>query len=131
MASSPVAIVGAAETAEIGTVALSTLGLATDAARRALADCGLTTADVDGVASTGLTPYLPVLVAHSLGIEPRWMTRPWSAAARTSYTCAMPSPRSVPASDVVLITHGESARTGGAMFRHARTRGRPVRVPYG
>ena len=52
-------IVGAAETAEIGTVALSSLGLATDAARRALADCGLTPADVDGVAISGLNPYLP------------------------------------------------------------------------
>ena len=68
-----VAIVGAAETAEIGTVALSSLGLATDAARRALADCGLTPADVDGVASSGLTPYLPTIVAHSLGIEARWV----------------------------------------------------------
>ena len=44
-----VAIVGAAESTEIGTVALSALGLATDAARRALADCGLTPADVDEV----------------------------------------------------------------------------------
>ena len=59
-----VAIVGAAETEEIGTVALSSLGLATDAARRALDDCGLRPADVDGVASSGLNPYLPTLVAH-------------------------------------------------------------------
>ncbi len=73
MSGTRVAIVGAAETAEIGTVALSALGLATDAARRALADCGLTPADVDGVASSGLSPYLPTFVAHSLGIEARWV----------------------------------------------------------
>src|SRR4029079_16586862 len=70
---SSAAIVGAAETAEIGTVSLSSLGLATEAARRALADCGLTPADVDGVASSGLNPYQPTLVAHSLGIDARWV----------------------------------------------------------
>src|ERR1700759_3045493 len=68
-----IAIVGASETAEIGTVALSALGLATDAARRALADCGLTPADVDRGASSGLSPYLPPFVAHSLGIVARWV----------------------------------------------------------
>ena len=67
------AIVGAAETAEIGTVLQSSLGLATDAARRALTDCGLKPADVDGVAISGLNPYLPTSLAHSLGIEARWV----------------------------------------------------------
>jgi acetyl-CoA acetyltransferase len=115
-----VAIVGAAETAEIGTVALSSLGLATDAARRALADCGLTPADVDGVAISGLNPYLPTIVAHSLGIEARWVDASMmggcsnlmhlrhAAAAINSGQC-----------DVVLIAHGESGRShiGGPNFR--------------
>ncbi len=115
-----VAIVGAAETEEIGTVALSSLGLAADAARRALADCGLTPADVDGVAISGLNPYLPVLVAHSLGIEARWMDATMvggcsnlvhlrhAAAAIATGQC-----------DVVLVTHGESGRSGigGPGFR--------------
>jgi acetyl-CoA acetyltransferase len=115
-----VAIVGAAETAEIGTVALSALGLATDAARRALADCGLTPADVDGVASSGLNPYLPTIVAHSLGIEARWtdasmmggcsnlMHLRHAVAAIESGQC-----------EVVLIAHGESGRShiGGPNFR--------------
>ena len=107
------AIVGAAETAEIGTVPLSALGLATDAARRALADCGLTPADVDGVASSGLSPYLPTFVAHSLGIEARWVDATMvggcsnlvhlrhAAAAIETGQC-----------EVVLITHGESGRSG-------------------
>src|SRR5437588_266391 len=71
--SDAIEIVRAWETAEIGTVAQSALGLATQAARRALADCGLTPADVDGVAISGLNPYLPTIVAHSLGIEARWV----------------------------------------------------------
>jgi acetyl-CoA acetyltransferase len=117
---SRVAIVGAAESAEIGTVALSSLGLATDAARRALADCGLTPADVDGVASSGLNPYLPTMVAHSLGIEARWVDATMvggcsnlvhlghAAAAIERGDC-----------DVVLITHGESGRShlGAANWR--------------
>jgi acetyl-CoA acetyltransferase len=116
----PVAIVGAAETAEIGTVARSTVGLATDAARRALADCGLTPADVDGVAATGLTPYLPTLVAHSLGIEPRWvdatMVGGCSNVVHLRHAVAAISTGQC---DVVLITHGESGRShiGGTMFR--------------
>lgn len=114
------AIVGAAETAEIGTVAESSLGLATSAARRALADCGLTPADVDGVAISGLTPYLPTAVAHSLGIETRWVDATMmggcsnvihlrhAVAAIGSGQC-----------EVVLITHGESGRShiGGPIFR--------------
>ncbi len=107
-----VAIVGAAESAEIGTVALSSVGLATDAARRALADCGLTPADVDGVASSGLNPYLPTIVAHALGIEARWVDATMvggcstlvhlghAAAAIERGTC-----------EVVLIAHGESGRS--------------------
>ncbi len=108
-----VAIVGAAETAEIGTVSASSLALATDAARRALADCGLTPADVDGVAISGLHPYLPTFVAHSLGIEARWVDATMvggcsnlvhlrhAVAAIESGQC-----------DVVLVTHGESGRSG-------------------
>jgi acetyl-CoA acetyltransferase len=118
----PIAIVGAAESAEIGTVALSALGLATDAARRALADCGMAPADVDGVAVSGLNPYLPTFVAHSLGIEARWVDATMmggcsnlvhlahAAAAIRGGQC-----------EVVLIAHGESGRSrlGGAMFRPA------------
>jgi acetyl-CoA acetyltransferase len=117
-----VAIVGAAETEEIGTVAKSSLGLAADAARRALADCGLSAADVDGVAMSGLNPYLPTLLASSLGIEARWVDatmvggcsnvvhlRHAVAAIRTGQC------------EVVLIAHGESGRShiGGALFRPA------------
>lgn len=120
IADAPVAIVGAAETAEIGTVALSSLGLAADAAKRALADCGLTPEDVDGVAVAGLNPYLPTFVAHTLGIEARWADATMlggcsnlvhlhhAAAAVRAGHC-----------DVVLVAHGESGRSfiGGPGFR--------------
>ena len=115
------AIVGAAETAEIGTVLASSLALATDAARRALDDCGLTPADVDGVAMSGLHPYLPTFVAHSLGIEARWvdatMVGGCSNLVHLRHAVAAIATGQC---DVVLIAHGESGRSGigGAMFRH-------------
>jgi acetyl-CoA acetyltransferase len=115
-----VVIVGAAETAEIGTVARSAIGLATDAARRALADAGLSPRDVDGVASSGLTPYLPTLVAHSLGIEARWvdatMVGGCSNLVHLRHAIAAIQAGQC---EVVLIAHGESGRSGvgGPMFR--------------
>src|SRR5437763_212958 len=107
------AIVGASETAEIGTVAQSALGLATQAARRALADCGLTPADVDGVAISGLNPYLPTIVAHSLGIEARWvdatMVGGCSNLVHLRHAIAAIERGQC---EVVVITHGESGRSG-------------------
>jgi len=123
MTAREVAIVGAAESTEIGTVpTLSSIGLATDAARRALADCGLTPSDVDGVAAAGLQPYIATQIAHQLGIEATWIDATMlggcsnllhvrhAVAAITSGRC-----------EVVLITHGESGRSriGGPLFRHA------------
>jgi acetyl-CoA acetyltransferase len=107
-----VAIVGAAETAEIGTVALSALGLATDAARRALADCGLTAADVDGVAVSGMNLYQAVLLAHSLGIEAGWVdaTMVGGCSNVVQLRHAVGAIRSGQC-DVVLIAHGESGRS--------------------
>ncbi|HXX46691.1 MAG TPA: thiolase, partial [Myxococcota bacterium] len=66
-----VAIVGAAETSELGVIPhLSQIELHADAARNALADCGLDPRDVDGVATAGESP---VAIAHYLGITPRWL----------------------------------------------------------
>jgi 3-oxoacyl-[acyl-carrier-protein] synthase III len=69
-----VAVVGAAETTRLGTIPdLSAMGLHTDAALNALADCGLGPGDIDGVACAGASP---VELAKQLGIT-------------TSSTCAM------------------------------------------
>ncbi|MDP1165956.1 hypothetical protein, partial [Klebsiella pneumoniae] len=66
-----IAIVGAAETTEIGVLPdTSVLDLHANAARNAMADAGLTPADIDGVATTGL---LSLDVSHHLGITPRWL----------------------------------------------------------
>ena len=66
-----VAIVGAAETTELGVIPhLSQIGLHADAALNALADCGLAPSDVDGVATAGESP---TAIAHLLGITPTWV----------------------------------------------------------
>ncbi|MCW5238365.1 thiolase C-terminal domain-containing protein [Verminephrobacter eiseniae] len=64
-----IAIAGAAET-DLGALPhLSELDLRADAAHRALADAGLTLADVDGITSAVDSP---IDVAHYLGITPSW-----------------------------------------------------------
>ena len=113
-----VAVVGAAETTEMGVIPnMSQIQLHADAALNAMADAGLKSSDIDGVATAGETP---VTVAHYLGITPKWVdgtavggcsfmihTR-HAAAAIASGLC-----------DTVLITHGESGRSGVGRTRVA------------
>ncbi len=107
------AIAGAAESARLGKVPeLSALGLAIDASRRALDDAGLRPADIDGVATAGLTPYQPTALAHALGITPGWVDATMmggcsslmhvrhAAAAIAAGQCSC-----------VLVAHGESGRS--------------------
>lgn len=105
-----VAIVGAAETTELGTIpSLSPLGLHVDAALNALADCGLTPADVDGVACAGASP---VEVAYSLGITPTWadgtMVGGCSFLLHVRHAVAA---LEAGLCTTVLVTHGESGRS--------------------
>jgi acetyl-CoA acetyltransferase len=111
------AIVGAAETTRLGKIPdMSVLGLHLEAARNAVADCGIDPHDIDGVATTGsvnITPVSPVVISHYLGLTPRWidstsvgggafmMLVRHAAAALAAGMC-----------EVVLITHGESGRSG-------------------
>ncbi|CAO5239447.1 thiolase C-terminal domain-containing protein [Frankia sp. AgKG'84/4] len=68
-----VAVVGAA-LSDCGRVDAATpFALHYQAASRALADAGLTHADVDGFGSTGLGVLAPVEVAEYLGLRPTWM----------------------------------------------------------
>ena len=105
-----IAVVGAAETTELGKVpGMSQIQLHADAALNAMADCGLKTSDIDGVATAGHTP---VEVAHYLGITPKWVDGTavggcsfmihvrHAAAAINEGLCS-----------TVLITHGESGRS--------------------
>lgn len=106
-----VIIAGAAETDKVGRLpGHSTLALHLEAARNTLADAGLTTRDIDGIATVS-SPG-PVQVAHALGIMPTWVdgtgvggtsfllhVRHAVAAIRAGYA------------RTVLITHGESGRS--------------------
>jgi acetyl-CoA acetyltransferase len=105
-----IAIVGAAETTELGIIPnMSQLQLHADAALNTLADAGLSVADIDGIATAGESP---VSIAHYLGIVPTWVDGTGvggcsfmlhvrhAAAAINEGLC-----------HTVLITHGESGRS--------------------
>ena len=105
-----VAIVGAAETTELGVIpGLSQIQLHADAALNAMADAGLGPKDIDGVATAGESP---VAIAHYLGIKPTYvdgtsvggcsfMLHVRHAAAAINEGLAT----------TVLVTHGESGRS--------------------
>jgi acetyl-CoA acetyltransferase len=105
-----VAIVGASETGRIGVVPdQSVIELHADAARRAIADAGLTAADIDGIATA--VPF-PVEVSHYLGITARWldgtMVGGCSFMLHVRHAAAAIA---AGAATTVLITHGESGRS--------------------
>lgn len=66
-----VAIVGAAE-CDLGVTGLSILTLQTQAITRALDDAGLSLADVDGFATTGVSRFSVTQLADYFGLQPRW-----------------------------------------------------------
>jgi acetyl-CoA acetyltransferase len=129
-----VAIVGAAETTELGLIPnLSQIGLHADAALNAMADCGLGPKDIDGVACAGQSP---TEMAWYLGITPTWVDGTQvggcsfmlhvrhAAAAINEGLC-----------NTVLITHGESGRsrvgTGGWGGQGRATLQGQFEAPYG
>jgi acetyl-CoA acetyltransferase len=128
-----VAVVGASETTELGVIpGLSQIGLHADAALNALADCGLKPGDIDGVATAGQSP---TEVAWYLGITPTWVDGTQvggcsfmlhvrhAAAAINEGLCS-----------TVLITHGESGRSGigrGGFGGGRATLGGQFEAPYG
>jgi len=118
MSAPRVAIVGAAETTELGKIpGLSEIQLHADAALNTMADAGLGPADIDGVATAGQSP---TDIAHYLGITPTWIDGTTvggcsflihlrhAVAALQAGHC-----------NTVLVTHGESGRSnvgrGGRM----------------
>jgi acetyl-CoA acetyltransferase len=128
-----IAVVGAAETTQLGIVpTISNLGLHLDAALNAMADAGIGPRAIDGVATAGESP---VSVAAMLGITPRWVdgtmvggcsfmlhVRHAAAAIAAGYCTT------------VLITHGESGRSNIGTPRYpsapASLSGQ-FEVPYG
>ena len=105
-----VAIIGASETREVGVLPdRSMIQLHAEAALAALADAGLTAADVDGVATAG---PLPLEVSHHLGITPRWLDG--TMVGGCSFMLHVRHAAAAIAAEeasVVLITHGESGRS--------------------
>jgi acetyl-CoA acetyltransferase len=103
-------IVGAAETERVGVVPeMSAIQLHADAARRALNDCGLGPADIDGLATARQTP---VEIAHYLGIQPAWMDG--TAIGGCSFLAHVRhSAGAIDAGlcSTVLVTHGQSGRS--------------------
>jgi acetyl-CoA acetyltransferase len=113
-----VAVVGAAETTEMGKIPdMSVIQLHADAALNAMADCGLKPSDIDGVATAGVSP---TELAYYLGITPTYadgtsvggcsfMLHVRHAAAAINEGLAK----------TILITHGESGRSrvGAGGFR--------------
>ena len=105
-----VAVVGAAETTEMGTIPnQSVIGLHADAALNAIADAGLTTADIDGVATAGTSP---TEVAFYLGITPKWVDG--TSVGGCSFMLHVRHAAAAIAAghaETILITHAESGRS--------------------
>ncbi len=113
-----IAVVGAAETTEMGVIPdVSATGLHLDAALNAIADAGLKPSDIDGIACAGEHPWT---VSTLLGITPKWVDgtnvggcsfmlhlRHAAAAIQAGYCTT------------VLITHGESGRSQVAPPQYA------------
>src|SRR3954469_23703716 len=112
-----IAIVGAAETTELGRIPnLSQIGLHADAALNAMKDAGIGPKDIDGIATAGETP---VTIAHYLGITPKWVDG--TAVGGCSFMIHVRHAAAAIASGVcetVLITHGESGRSGVGRTRN-------------
>lgn len=128
-----VAIVGAAETDEVGVLPeLSVLELHAQASLRAIADAGMTPADIDGVATA--RPY-PVAVAERLGIKARWLDG--TAVGGGSFMLHVRHAAAAIAAgqaSAVLVSHGESGRSRSgtaAVAGEAPTPRGQFEMPYG
>ena len=129
-----VAVVGAAETTDLGVIPnMSQIMLHADAALNAMADCGLTARDIDGVATAGESP---TSVAHYLGIRPVWADGTsvggCSFMLHVRHAMAAIDARLC---TTVLITHGESgkSRVGSSSFPRGGGASLPgqFEAPYG
>lgn len=115
-----VAIIGAAETDELGVLPdISMLELHAQAALNALRDAGVRPAEVDGLATAG---PLGIEVAHHLGLTPRWVDGTnVGGSSFVMHVRHAAAAIAAGAADVVLITHGESGRSGIGARAYARS----------
>ena len=104
------AIVGAAETTELGKIPhMSELMLHADAALNALDDAGLKVSDIDGVATAGENPGT---LAYYMGITPNWVdgTSVGGCSFMLHVRHAMAAIEAG-LCKTVLVTHGESGKS--------------------
>src|SRR5581483_5522185 len=112
-----IAIVGAAETTELGVIPdKNSLSLHADAARNAIRDSGIDKSEIDGVACAGQSP---VAVAQYLDITPTYLDG--TSVGGCSFMLHVRHAAAAIAAgmcNVVLVTHGESgkSRVGGMGF---------------
>ncbi|MEW1963699.1 acetyl-CoA acetyltransferase [Microbacterium sp. NPDC077644] len=86
--------------------------LIADASRAAIAEAGLTPADVDGLASTSLGTMAPIDVAEYLGLRPRWVDSTTVGGASWEVMAAHAADAiALGRADVVLLTYGSTARS--------------------
>ncbi len=130
----PVAIVGAAETTQLGRIPdMSMTMLHADAALNAVADAGIKLQDIDGIATAGESP---VNLAMYLGITPKWTDG--TAVGGCSFMLHVRHAAAAIAAgqcETVLITHGESGRSrvgvGGRGMGGRSTLSGQFEAPYG
>ena len=120
--SAAVAIVGAAESERLGRQPeCSAIELAAQSVRGALADCGLTIDDVDGLASAELST---VDLADYTGIRPAWIDT--TSVGGCSYMAHVRHAAAAIAAGLartVVIAHGESGRSKVGQTPWRRTPG--------
>jgi acetyl-CoA acetyltransferase len=111
MKRSGAAVVGAAETTQLGVIPnMSQVQLHADAALNAARDAGISISDIDGIATAGEGPES---LAHYLGVTPTWI----DATGVGGCSFLMHVRHATAAIEAglcrtVLITHGESGRSG-------------------
>jgi acetyl-CoA acetyltransferase len=128
-----IAVVGAAETTELGKIPhLSQHQLHADAALNAMADASITAKDIDGIATAG---DRPTDLAYYLGITPTWVDG--TSVGGCSFMLHVRHAVAAIASGqctTVLITHGESGRSGvgrGGFPRAPASLAGQFEVPFG
>ena len=105
-----IAIVGAAETTDLGVIPhMSQIQLHADCALNAMRDAGLKLSDIDGIACAG---EVPTNVAHYLGLVPKWVDG--TAVGGCSFMLHVRHATAAISAGLcktVLITHGESGKS--------------------
>ena len=110
MKRSKAAVVGAAETTQLGVIPnMSQIQLHADAALNAVRDAGISISDIDGIATAGESPES---LAHYLGITPTWIDA--TGVGGCSFLMHVRHATAAIGAGLcrtVLITHGESGRS--------------------